>query len=141
MIHVWDRKFGTKLGELVPEDAIPGQIVDSMIWSQDQALLAVAYNKGSIRIFQVPAVLGLQGSSSGSGPGRPSASGDNLSQHGDVASGSSQRTVTGGGGRHGQRHRRNVSSIGNERVVSSNSMALEGDRGADHGDGENRDGE
>jgi hypothetical protein len=57
IIHVWDRKFGTKLGELVPEDAIPGQIVDTIIWSQDQALLAIAYNKGSIRIFRVSAVL------------------------------------------------------------------------------------
>ena len=57
VIHVWDRKFGTKLGELVPDDAIPGQIVDTIIWSQDQALMAIAYNKGAIRIFRVPAVL------------------------------------------------------------------------------------
>lgn len=57
-MHVWDRKFGTKLGELVPEDAIPGQVVDTVIWSQDRALLAIAYNRGSIRIFGVPTILG-----------------------------------------------------------------------------------
>lgn len=53
MLHVWDRKFGTKLGELVPEDVVPGQTVDGVIWSQDKALLAIAYNKGSIRIYRV----------------------------------------------------------------------------------------
>ena len=57
VIHVWDRKFGTKLGELVTEDAIPGQIVDTVTWSQDQALMAIAYNKGPIRVFRVSAVL------------------------------------------------------------------------------------
>jgi len=57
VIHVWDRKFGTKLGELVIEDAIPAQIVDGVIWSQDQALMAIAYNKGPIRVFRVPAAL------------------------------------------------------------------------------------
>lgn len=115
VIHVWDRKFGTKLGELVPEDAIPGQIVDSVIWSQDQALLAIAYNKGSIRIFQVPTVLGLQ--DRGVGQRLRNVSHRTNQEEAQSSSGTYYQTNA---SREGQSlgHRRNVSSPRDQRDVS-----------------------
>lgn len=56
-VHVWDRKFGQKIGTLTPNDGSSGVTVDTVIWNQKSALLAIAYTKGSVKLYHAASVL------------------------------------------------------------------------------------
>lgn len=57
IIYIWDRKFGQRIGALSAEDHASGQTIDSVIWNQRTALMAVAYSKGSVKIYHIPSIL------------------------------------------------------------------------------------